>query len=95
MKVNYTLFKPDGSPLRAKVNVDFKEFQTPTDALDKSSPDMTHQKTVVSGDLLPALTYDVYGDEAHLLKVAEHNKLDTIMTLTPGARLYFPSLTDQ
>ncbi len=92
LKINYTLFKPDGSPLRAKLSVSFKEFQTPSAALDRNSPDMTHVKTVVSGDLLPSLVYDVYRDENHILKVADHNKLDSIMHLEPGKRLYFPPL---
>lgn len=92
LKINYTLFKPDGSPLRAKLSVSFKEFQTPSAALDKNSPDMTHVKTVVAGDLLPSLVYDVYRDENHLLKVAEHNHLDSILHLEPGSKLYFPPL---
>lgn len=92
LKINYTLFKPDGSPLRAKLTVAFKEFQTPSAALDKNSPDMTHVKTVVAGDLLPSLVYDVYRDESHILKVAEHNKLDSILHLSPGSKLYFPPL---
>lgn len=94
MKVNYTLFKSDGSPLRAKVSVSFKEFQTPTQAMENSSPDMTHLKVVIAGDMLSTLTYDVYQDESHLLKVAEYNKLDSIMQLVPGSKLYFPPLTD-
>lgn len=92
MTVNYTLFKSDGTPLRAKVTVNFKEYVTPTKPMEDSSPDMTHVKTVVAGDLLPSMTFDVYGDEAHLLKVAEHNKLDSIISLQPGSRLYFPPL---
>lgn len=95
MKINYTLFKSDGSPLRAKVNVDFKEFQTPSAALDKNSPDMTHVKTVVAGDLLPSLVYDIYQDDSHLLKVAEYNKLDSLLALNPGDKMYFPPLNSQ
>lgn len=92
MTVNYTLFNSDGVPLRAKVTVNFKEYVTPTKPTEDSSPDMTHVKTVVSGDLLPSMTFSVYGDEAHLLKVAEHNKLDSIISLQSGSRLYFPPL---
>lgn len=95
MKVNYTLFKSDGSPLRAKVNTEFKEFQTPSAALDKNSPDMTHVKTIVAGDLLPSLVYDIYQDDSHLLKVAEHNKLDSLISLDSGTKMYFPPLKDQ
>ncbi|MEQ9405959.1 MAG: LysM peptidoglycan-binding domain-containing protein [Cyclobacteriaceae bacterium] len=92
LKVNYTFFKPDGSPLRAKITASFKEFQTPSAALDKNSPDMTHVKTVIAGDLLPSLVYDVYRNEDHLLKVAAHNELDSILNLAPGSRLHFPPL---
>ncbi|WP_286756101.1 LysM peptidoglycan-binding domain-containing protein [Roseivirga sp. UBA838] len=95
MTVNYTLFKSDGTPLRAKVTVDFKEYVAPTKPIKDNSPDMTHVKTVVSGDLLPSLTYNVYGDETHLLKVAEHNKLDSILHLKSGSTLYFPPLASQ
>ncbi|MDW3211150.1 MAG: LysM peptidoglycan-binding domain-containing protein [Reichenbachiella sp.] len=92
MKINYTLFKPDGSPLRAKVSVTFKEFQNPSEAMEDNSPDMTHVKTVIAGEQLPALTYDVYQDESQMLMVAEHNKLDTLMHIKPGTKLYFPPL---
>jgi hypothetical protein len=95
MKVNYTLFKPDGTPLRAKVTVDFKEFQTPSQAITKNSPDMTHIKTVRAGDSLPELVYDVYQEDAHILSVAKYNHLDTIMNLEVGRQLYFPPLIDQ
>ncbi|MEP0984343.1 LysM peptidoglycan-binding domain-containing protein [Ekhidna sp.] len=92
MKVNYTLFRPDGTPLRAKVTVDFKEYRTPSAALDKNSPDMTHLKTVVAGDLLPTLVYDVYQSDDHLLDVAEYNKLDSLLQLSCGSKIYFPPL---
>ncbi|MEP1032649.1 LysM peptidoglycan-binding domain-containing protein [Ekhidna sp.] len=92
LKINYTLFKPDGSPLRAKLSTSFKEFQTPSAALDKNSPDMTHVKRVVSGDLLPSLVYDVYRDESQILNVAKYNQLDSILHLDPGMKLYFPPL---
>ena len=93
LKITYTLFKPDGTPLRAKATVDFKEYQTPTQALEDNSPDMTHVRVVKSGDLLPAMVDDVYGDQGYVLQVAEHNQLDNLLELDSGQKLYFPPIT--
>jgi hypothetical protein len=58
MKVDYTLFKPSGEPLRAKVSMSFVEFQS-TEEISKeanqSSPDLTHLIEVKAGDTLPDL----------------------------------------
>ena len=90
-KVDYTLFKPNGTPLRAKVAVSFEEYTAPVASPDES-PDMTHVVRVVSGDLLPTLTDNVYDDSGHLLKVAAYNKLDSLIHLQAGDKLYFPPL---
>lgn len=95
LSFTYTLFKSDGSPLRAKANVSFKEYQTPAQITAKSnnqSPDMTHEVMVRAGDNLPAMTYAVYGDNNHYLKVAAYNKLDNFRHLVPGTKILFPPL---
>lgn len=91
--VDYTLFKPDGTPLRAKVKVTFEQYKPPAPS-SNSSPDMTHVVRVVAGDTLPALTDDVYSDPGHLLKVATYNKLDSLIHLKAGEQLYFPPITN-
>jgi len=94
MSISYTHFKSDGSPLRAKVSLSFKgnaKLQTKRN----QSPDMTHAKSVVAGDMLPALTYEVYADEAYLLELAAFNELDNLLYLEPGKQLVFPPLKGQ
>ncbi len=94
LAINYTLFKPDGTPLRARANVSFKEYQDPekADSASATSPDLTHLVTVIAGDTLPALTYRVYGDSAYYLQVARFNQLDNFRNLTPGTQIQFPPL---
>lgn len=95
MSVNYKLFRPNGTPLRAIVKVTFTGYEDPT-AIAKqegrNSPDMSHVVTVVAGDTLPALTYEVYGEKQHYLKVARYNGLDNFRDLKPGMKLTFPPL---
>lgn len=95
LKIDYTLFRPDGTPLRAKVAVSFKSFQSET-ALAKeaalASPDMTHIVTVVSGDTLPNLCHRIYGDSGYYMKVAAFNGLLSFRDVSAGTQLLFPPL---
>jgi hypothetical protein len=93
--VQYTLFKPSGDPLRAKVDLKFKGFMNPKDAdlaASRSSPDLSHLVEVRDGDTLPLLCDRIYGDPAYYPDVARHNGLPRFRRLTPGQRLHFPPL---
>lgn len=95
MDVNYTLFRPDGTPLRARMSVSFIGFtseQQLAKQANKASPDMTHIVTVVAGDSLPTLCYRIYGSSLPYLRVAEYNRLNTFRHLVPGTQLLFPPL---
>ena len=95
INIGYTLFRPDGTPLRAKAAVTFESFSSETalaKAANLQSPDMTHLVTVIAGDTLPMLCHRVYGDSGYYLKVAEHNELVEFRRLEPGTQLVFPPL---
>jgi hypothetical protein len=95
LKIDYTLFRPDGTPLRAKVSVSFKSFTSETQLAKQAntnSPDLTHVVTVWAGDTLPLLCHEIYGDSGFYLKVAAFNELVTFRTLVPGTQLLFPPL---
>lgn len=95
MTLDYTLFKPGGDPLRAKIKLNFGSYMSnKQEALkaDRQSPDLTHQYRVKAGDTLPLLCYRQYSDSSYYLAVAEFNQLDSISVLTPGTVLYFPPL---
>jgi hypothetical protein len=95
MSVEYTLFKPSGEPLRAKVNLSFTGFLSKEEAAlkaNKSSPDLSHIVEVKAGDTLPLLCYRVYKDSSYYTEVAKINKLIDFRHLTPGSILHFPPL---
>lgn len=91
--INYTSFTRDGSPLHAKLDVVFKEAVAPRKNASKkrcTSPDLSHRRTVKSGDTLPLLCREIYGSATHYLRVAEVNGLDDFRVLAPGRELIFP-----
>jgi hypothetical protein len=95
MKMKYTLFKPNGDPLRAKVTLTLTEFSTAEEIAKEaqpSSPDLTHLVVVRAGDTLPLLCERIYKDPSYYLEVARINGLTAFRMLEPGARLRFPPL---
>lgn len=92
MSVSVTKFRPDGTFLRAKVSLGFKHVTFSSPSAGQQSPDMTHLVEINSGNLLPLLTEDIYEDPNHLLKVARHNDLDSLLYLESGEILQFPPI---
>ncbi|PTN11652.1 CIS tube protein [Nitrosomonas aestuarii] len=95
LKLDYTLFKPNGVPLRAKVTLTFTEYQSSEEIAkeaDNQSPDLTHQVEVKAGDTLPLLCYRIYQDCAFYPEVARVNNLMHFRDLKPGMQLLFPPL---
>jgi nucleoid-associated protein YgaU len=95
MSVDYTLFKPDGAPLRAKIRLEFIEALTPKEVAveaDNQSPDLTHLVRVRAGDTLPNLCQQIYKSPDAYLKVAAFNGLDGFRALEPNTILRFPPL---
>jgi hypothetical protein len=96
MNISYTLFKPNGDPLRAKVSLNFTGFMSNKEAeaaAGRSSPDLSHVVEVRDGDTLPLLCNRIYGDPAYYAEVARFNGLREFRRLKPGSQLRFPPLT--
>lgn len=95
MKVDFTLFKPSGEPLRAKVNLKFVRFMTDQEEnreANRSSPDLSHIVEVKQGDTLPLLCHRIYKDSQYYIEVARVNRIDNFRALTVGEKLLFPPL---
>jgi nucleoid-associated protein YgaU len=58
----------------------------------RQSPDLTNQRTVMPGDTLPFMCFQVYGDPRHYLRVAAFNHLDDFRSLAVGQAILFPPL---
>lgn len=95
LNVEYNLFKPDGTPLRANVDLDFKGFTSKdleTRMANSSSPDLSHLITIKSGDTLPKLCHEIYKDSTYCFEIAEINGLSSFRNVKPGTQLLFPPL---
>lgn len=95
MDTSYTLFKPDGSPLRAKLSLGFSEYIAPqsVEELDaKKSPDITHLISVVEGNTLPQLCEETWNDDSYYVQVAQYNELNKFRNLKGGQKLIFPPI---
>ncbi len=93
--ITYTSFDRSGKPLRATLVVQLvadHEVKKRMAKENKSSPDLTHIRTVKSGDTLPQLTSQIYGTSVYYLRVAQFNRLDDFRNLTPGQEIIFPPL---
>lgn len=94
-EITYTLFKPDGRPLRAKVRATFSENVEDTLRVAEaraSSPDLTHLHVVAAGEHLSLLCHRYYGDASRYLQVAAFNRLSNWRRLEIGAQLRFPPI---
>lgn len=90
----YTLFLPTGIPVRAKMNVTFKE--TDRFGLRQSDPlqsaDRTTVRRVTEGDTLWSIAAEEYGDPTKWQPIATANGIENPRVLTPGVELTVPAL---
>ena len=96
--VNYTLFNRSGRALRAELDAVFLEDLNPeklAKLANKSSPDLTHSRTVLDGDTLPLMSHRIYRDPTFYMQVAQANKLNNFRKLRTGAALNFPPVNDE
>ena len=94
----FTLFKEDGTPLRAVAKCSFCESIPSAESEarnDAKSADLTHLREVKDGDTLPLLAYDIYGNGELYLEVARVNKLVNFRRLRSATRLSFPPVDKQ
>jgi hypothetical protein len=96
VKQRFTLFSPQGVPLRATLTVLLKEYKTLAEQIDeinKSSPDRTHSHVVQASETLSQIAASVYNDPSKWRAIADQNQILDPLNLTPGIILQIPALT--
>ena len=93
LNVQYTLFRPDGTPIRALAKLALMQVEQPTDK--RQNPTTTglsgvRSHTVRDGDSLQSIAYAVYGDPTRWRLVAEANGIDDPMRVVRGTVLAIP-----
>ena len=93
LDINYTLFKPDGTPLRVKISATFLNYlaqEARTARERQASPDLTHCRKGSASDRLDLLTYKIYNNSKYFLQVAKANGFTSVRGNKAGLDIYFP-----
>lgn len=85
----FTLFKRNGSPVRATLSVQFKEYLDPDRDKKQTDPEFT-TRVVVRGDTVSSIAAEVYRDPKQWRVIADANRLDDPRQIEPGQRLNIP-----
>jgi nucleoid-associated protein YgaU len=91
----FTMFREDGVPVRATLNVTFKEYKTIAEQLAESrleSSDRTKRRVVAERDRLCLIAAIEYGDASAWRVIADENEIDNPRLLQPGQELRLPPL---
>ena len=96
VNATFNLFRRDGSPARAEVQVSMREQPEGAQSQNPTSggPAGRRSRRVVEGDTLPSIAYRELGDPNLWRVVAEMNGIDDPTSVGPGTQLLIPSRTD-
>jgi Contractile injection system tube protein/LysM domain len=95
--IRYALFRPNGEPVRAFVDLELAQAEDtnpPGKAQNPTTRAITGLRahTVRDGDSLPSIAYDAYGDATRWRAIAEANGIDNPLRLRRGSELTIPRL---
>ncbi|MEW6181717.1 MAG: LysM peptidoglycan-binding domain-containing protein [Bacillota bacterium] len=91
----FTMFLPEGVPVRATLNVSLKEYrdyETQVKEVGYQSADRTKRWTVKQGESLWLIATKAYGDPALWRPIAEANGIENPRVLSAGRELTIPPL---
>src|SRR6266545_4687684 len=92
VSAKYTMFKPDGTPVRATAQITLEEIPADPKPTNPTSGSLAGRRThvVVAGDSLHSLAFREY-DEPRLWRgLAAFNGIDDPLRVMPGTRLLIP-----
>jgi nucleoid-associated protein YgaU len=93
VRQQFTMFAPNGVPLRAKLTVDLKEYKPlrlHLAELGFLSADHTKATVARDGDTLAAIAYREYGDPREWRRIAAENRIADPLALRAGTVLRVP-----
>lgn len=95
LKERFTLFMPNGMPVRSTLDVTFQQIQDkddyPPTNPTSGGPGGERIWKVCEGDTLAWIAYKEYGDSGLWTLIADANKLTRVRQLTPGMVLEIPN----
>ncbi len=97
IRVNYTVFRMDGTPVQAKVDLSIEEVmpeQPPGTNPTSHAINSRRIRTVIEGETLQGLAYKELGNPAYWRAIAELNGIDDPLSVLPGTALLVPTKSD-
>ncbi|WP_336344133.1 CIS tube protein [Halalkalicoccus ordinarius] len=91
----FTMFLPEGTPVRARIDVTFKAYTRPgeeTTAAPRQSADRTKVWEVTGDDTLWTIAAAVYGDPTRWRSIATANDIENPRSLPSDRELIVPPL---
>ena len=91
--INYTLFKPDGTPIRAMISATFTEDRSKLVGIIEDGVGLlknTNFREMVDGIGLPQMCKEIYGDESLYIQVAKANGITNPRDIPAGTEIEFP-----
>lgn len=99
IQAKFTVFNPQGIPLRATLAVTFREYKTLEEQISElnlQSSDHSKEHLVQTGDTLSRIAFEEYGDSSKWRFIAEEKSNAAVLSnprkLRPGTRLLVPAL---
>jgi len=95
IKQKFTLFSPEGVPLRATLTLTLREYKTLNEQLNQlnlSSPDRTHSHIVQNGETLSAIAGRYYRQSGAWRFIADANGIEDPRRLDVGRFLTIPPI---
>lgn len=96
VKQKFTLFNPEGVPLRATLTVTLREYKTLEQQLkhlNLTSPDRTHSHVVQQGETLSGIAASYYDRPGEWRPIAEDNGIEDPRRMAVGAFLTIPPIS--
>ncbi len=87
-----TMFRSDGTPVRAQIDLSLTEYVAPQQGQNPTSGAFGSREThtVVAGDSLASVSYKAYGRADYWRAIAEVNGIDDPLRVRPGTSLLIP-----
>lgn len=95
VRQRFTMFSPEGVPLRATVTLvlrEFKPVEQQLSELNLSSPDRTHGHVLAVGETLSAIAGRYYERPGEWRRIADENGIEDPRRLQPGQMLAVPRI---
>jgi nucleoid-associated protein YgaU len=93
VQAKYTLFTPDGMPVRATCSVSLEEMpgEPPRQNPTSGAPFARASRTVIAGDTLASIAYAEYGDPRLWRPLASYNGIDDPLRVAVGSTVFVPA----